>query len=61
MPDDKLDMEKIRPLARMGYSDYTVVDKVFEMKHIAMDNEMEIKDKSTMHLGLEGQAGVFNK
>lgn len=45
----------------MGYSDYTVVDKVFEMKHIAMDNEMEIKDKSTMHLGLEGQAGVFNK
>lgn len=35
----------------MGYSDYTVVDKVFEMKHIAMDNEMEIKDKSTMHLG----------
>ena len=61
MPDGKLDMEKIRPLARMGYSDYTVVDKVFEMKHIAMDNEMEIKDKSTMHLGLEGQAGVFNK
>ena len=50
MPDGKLDMEKIRPLARMGYSDYTVVDKVFE-----------IKDKSTMHLGLEGQAGVFNK
>lgn len=29
MPDGKLDMEKIRPLARMGYSDYTVVDKVF--------------------------------
>ena len=61
MEDGKLDMEKIRPLARMGYSDYTVVEHVFEMKHVTMDNEMAVKDPSTIHLGLEGQAGVFGK
>lgn len=61
MSDGKLDMEKIQPLARMGYSDYTYVEKVFEMQHIAMENEMKIKDPSTMHLGLEGKAGAFNK
>lgn len=30
--DGKLDIERIRPLARMGYSDYAAVDRVFEMK-----------------------------
>lgn len=58
-PDGKLNMEKIRPLARMGYSDYTVVESVFEMKHIAMEGEMALKDPTTMHKGLEGQAGAF--
>lgn len=29
--DGKLDMPKIRPLARMGYFDYTSVESVFEM------------------------------
>ncbi len=28
----KLDIPKIKPIARMGYYDYTVVDSVFEMK-----------------------------
>ena len=55
----KIDIEAIRPLARMGYSDYTVVDEVFEMKHVAMDGEMAIKDESLRHKGLEGQAGAF--
>ena len=30
--DGKLDIPKIRPIARMGYYDYCVVDSVFEMK-----------------------------
>ncbi|MDG1008932.1 MAG: flavin reductase family protein [Amylibacter sp.] len=30
--DGKLDIPKIRPIARMGYYDYTVVDEVFEMR-----------------------------
>lgn len=29
--DGKIDIAAIRPLARMGYSDYTTVDSVFEM------------------------------
>ena len=28
----KLDIPRIRPIARMGYYDYTVVDEVFEMR-----------------------------
>lgn len=31
LPDGKLDVARMRPLARMGYSDYTYVDKVFEI------------------------------
>ena len=30
--DGKLDIAKIKPLARLGYYDYAVVDEVFEMK-----------------------------
>jgi flavin reductase (DIM6/NTAB) family NADH-FMN oxidoreductase RutF len=30
--DGKLDIAKIKPIARMGYYDYTVVESVFEMK-----------------------------
>lgn len=30
--DGKLDIPKIKPIARMGYYDYTVVENVFEMK-----------------------------
>ncbi len=28
----KLDIKSIRPIARLGYYDYTVVDEIFEMK-----------------------------
>ncbi len=31
-PDGKIDILKIRPLARLGYYDYTSVDSIFEMK-----------------------------
>jgi flavin reductase (DIM6/NTAB) family NADH-FMN oxidoreductase RutF len=31
LPDGKLDVLKIRPLARLGYYDYTIVDSIFEM------------------------------
>ena len=31
LPEGKLDILKIRPLARLGYYDYTCVDSVFEM------------------------------
>jgi flavin reductase (DIM6/NTAB) family NADH-FMN oxidoreductase RutF len=31
-PDGKIDVAKIRPLARLGYFDYTYVDKVFTMR-----------------------------
>jgi len=29
--DGRLDILKIRPLARLGYYDYTTVDSIFEM------------------------------
>jgi flavin reductase (DIM6/NTAB) family NADH-FMN oxidoreductase RutF len=31
-PDGKLDVLKIRPLARLGYFDYTTVDSIFTMR-----------------------------
>jgi flavin reductase (DIM6/NTAB) family NADH-FMN oxidoreductase RutF len=31
-PEGKIDILKIRPIARMGYYDYTVVDTIFEMR-----------------------------
>ena len=32
LDNGKLDIQSIRPIARLGYYDYTVVDKIFEMK-----------------------------
>ncbi len=32
LPDGKIDILKIKPLARLGYHDYTVVESIFEMK-----------------------------
>lgn len=46
--DGKLDILKVRPIARMGYYDYTVVDNLFEMK-IPAANDAELA-------GLEGKA-----
>lgn len=32
LDNGKLDIQSIRPIARLGYYDYTVVDEIFEMK-----------------------------
>ena len=45
-PDGKLDIARIRPIARMGYYDYTVVTETFEMV---------IPDEGAL-AGLEGKA-----
>ena len=55
-PDDKIDMEKIRPLARMGYSEYTCVDHVFE---ITPPNDIGKADE--MAMGLEGNFSAFHR
>jgi flavin reductase (DIM6/NTAB) family NADH-FMN oxidoreductase RutF len=49
-PDGRLDILKIRPLARLGYYDYTSVDSIFEMV-IPGNNE-------ALLTGLEGAAGT---
>jgi flavin reductase (DIM6/NTAB) family NADH-FMN oxidoreductase RutF len=30
--DGKIDVKRVRPIARLGYYDYTIVDEVFEMR-----------------------------
>ena len=45
--DGKIDIESIRPLARMGYTDYTSVEKVF-----AMFTPEEERNRSSV--GLDG-------
>lgn len=39
MDNGKLDIKSIRPIARLGYYDYTVVDQIFEMKAPAATKE----------------------
>ena len=46
-PDGKLDILKIRPIARLGYYDYTVIDSIFTMT-IPGDNE-------GLRLGMAGE------
>ena len=55
-PEGKIDILKIKPLARLGYSDYTYVDKVFE---INLEN-LEGSD-TNMSFVLEGAAGAEEK
>ena len=38
--DGKLDIPKIKPLARMGYYDYTAVESVFEMEIPGMNKDL---------------------
>lgn len=47
LPDGKLDVLKMKPLARLGYYDYTVIESVFEMA-IPGDNEV-------VRQGMEGR------
>ncbi len=52
-PDGKIDMEKIKPLARMGYSDYTCVEHVFEIPPSDLAGPLTDIDRG----GLEGATG----
>jgi flavin reductase (DIM6/NTAB) family NADH-FMN oxidoreductase RutF len=47
--DGKIDVKKIRPIARLGYMDYTVVDTIFTMVPGGPNSEK-------MRLGLSGEA-----
>jgi flavin reductase (DIM6/NTAB) family NADH-FMN oxidoreductase RutF len=40
LPDGKLDILKMRPLGRLGYYDYTVVDNIFEMAIPGLNEEV---------------------
>ena len=56
LPDGKLDILKMRPLARLGYSDYTSVESTFEMRPSeSAGNHYDIA------MGLEGEAGKMKK
>lgn len=50
LPSGKIDILRIRPLARLGYHDYTTVTEIFEM-HIPNADEAEMA-------GLEGRPRV---
>jgi flavin reductase (DIM6/NTAB) family NADH-FMN oxidoreductase RutF len=39
-PDGKLDILKIRPLARLGYYDYTTIESIFEMEIPGMNKKL---------------------
>lgn len=56
LPDGKIDIVKIRPLARMGYSDYTYVDKIFEISP-----SLQAGSSPDLSLGLEGATGSMPK
>lgn len=51
MPDGKVDICKIKPLARLGYFDYTVVEKSFELAPPKVSPEKQI----LVNKGLEGK------
>lgn len=55
LDNGKIDIERIKPLARMGYSDYTCVEKVFELE------PSDASGDENMYLGLEGVFGSMPK
>jgi flavin reductase (DIM6/NTAB) family NADH-FMN oxidoreductase RutF len=42
LPGGKVDIVKIRPLARLGYYDYSFVDSVFEMAIPGQNEDVRI-------------------
>jgi flavin reductase (DIM6/NTAB) family NADH-FMN oxidoreductase RutF len=40
LPDGRIDIIKIRPLARLGYYDYTTIDSTFEMRIPGANDQM---------------------
>jgi len=57
MPDGKIDIVRIRPLARLGYSDYTSVEYAFEM----IPSGAAGGYREEMTWGLEGEFGSMPK
>ena len=53
LPSGKLDVVSLKPLARLGYYDYTFVDKIFEMKIPDADDRLLA--------GLEGKPSEKNR
>lgn len=53
LPNGKIDILKIRPLARLGYYDYTSIESVFEMI-------MPANDKDTLY-GLAGASVIASR
>jgi flavin reductase (DIM6/NTAB) family NADH-FMN oxidoreductase RutF len=51
-PDGCIDILKLRPIARLGYHDYTSVETIFSMK---------IPGSEMMNAGLEGSPGKFEE
>nr|NJM02929.1 flavin reductase family protein [Desulfobacula sp.] len=51
--DGKIDILKLRPIGRLGYYDYTVIDNKFEMVIPGLNEKLLA--------GLEGAAGKLNK
>lgn len=51
MPDGKVDICRIRPVARLGYFDYTVVEKSFELAPPKVSAEKQV----LVDKGLEGK------
>jgi flavin reductase (DIM6/NTAB) family NADH-FMN oxidoreductase RutF len=54
LDDGKIDIVAIKPLARLGYSDYTTVDPVFELEPAAVPGE-----SGDLASGLEGATGTM--
>lgn len=53
MPDGKIDILKIKPLARLGYADYTYIDNIFAMPPTKLETDTE-----DLNWGLEGGASA---
>ena len=54
--DDKIDIVKIKPLARLGYSDYTTVEHSF-----TMEPSLAAGPREDLGLGLEGAAKTMGR
>lgn len=55
--DGKLDVLKMRPLARMGYLDYTSVTDIFEVRPLAEADPRTVRGMSGGTAGVKSKAG----
>ena len=54
-PEGKVDVLKVRPLARLGYFDYTTVDSLFTMPPLGPDTKAREAGLKAREAGLEGR------